>query len=182
MGRPVARLRRMDDRPTKRPYARIERERRFLVDRLPDGVDADAYERLDDLFVRGTHLRLRRVSRPNGEQIVTKLGQKILDPSAPHDPRCRQMTTIYLPEDEAAMLSSLPGLRATKRRYKLVEQGWTFCIDVWELPVAAGGTILAEVEAPSIEELERIKLPSWALREVTDDARYSAITLAGASA
>ena len=168
-----------NDRPTKRPYARIERERRFLVEGLPDGVDPEDYERLDDLFVHGTHLRLRRVSRPNGEWIVTKLGQKILDPAAPDDPRCRQMTTIYLPEDEAVRLSSLPGLRTTKRRYKLPEQGWTFCIDVWELPTAAHGTMLAEVEAPSIAELERVTLPSWALREVTDDARYSAITLAG---
>ena len=169
----------MNDRPAKRPYARIERERRFLLERLPDGVDPETYERLDDLFVRGTHLRLREVRAPNGDWIVTKLGQKVLDPSAPGDPRCRQMTTIYLPEGEAVMLSSLPGLRTTKRRYKLREQGWTFCIDVWELPVPARGTILAEVETPSIEELERVTLPSWAQREVTDDARYSAIVLAG---
>lgn len=168
----------MNDRPTKRPYARIERERRFLLERLPEVVDSGVYERLDDLFVRGTHLRLRRVTQPDGAWIVTKLGQKILDPAAPDDPRCRQMTTIYLPEDEAAALASLPGLRTTKRRYKLREQGWTFCIDVWERPAAAQGTILAEVEAPSIEELERVTLPTWALREVTDDARYSAITLA----
>ena len=172
----------IDDRPTKRAYARIERERRFVLDHLPDGVDPEIYERLDDLFVHGTHLRLRRLSRPNGEWIVTKLGQKILDPEAPDDPRCRQMTTIYLPEEEAARLASLPGLRTTKRRYKLREQGWTFCIDVWELPAAARGTILAEVETPSIEELERINVPSWALREVTDDVRYSAITLASLSA
>lgn len=171
----------MDDRPTKRSYARIERERRFLLERLPPAVDPDVYERLDDLFVEGTHLRLRRVSRPDGAWIITKLGQKVLDPDAPSDPRCRQMTTIYLPESEAAALAALGGLRTTKRRYKLREQGWTFCIDVWESPAAARGTIVAEVEAPSIDELERVTLPAWALREVTDDARYSAITLAGAA-
>lgn len=169
----------MNDRPTKRPYARIERERRFLLERLPPEVDPEAYERLDDLFVEGTHLRLRRVSRANGEWIVTKLGQKVLDPAAPSDPRCRQMTTIYLPEEEAAVLASLAGLRTAKRRYKIFEQGWTFCIDVWESPAPARGTIVAEVEAPSIEELERVIVPTWALREVTEDARYSAITLAG---
>jgi CYTH domain-containing protein len=166
----------MDDRPTKRPYARIERERRFLLERLPPELDPDDYERLEDLFVEGTHLRLRHVRRPSGEWIVTKLGQKIVEPGAPNDPRQRSMTTIYLPESEGAVLGSIPGLRTTKRRYRTREQGWTFCIDVWESP--ARGTILAEVEAPSIEELERIAIPAWALREVTDDARYSAIALA----
>ena len=171
----------MDKHPTKRlrrPYARIERERRFLVERLPDVVDPDDYQRLDDLFVTGTHLRLRQVSRPDGTWIITKLGQKIADPDAGDDPRCRQTTTIYLPQDEAAALGSLGGLRTTKRRYKLKEQGWTFCIDAWESPASAQGALLAEVEAPSIAELEQIVVPPWALREVTDDARYTAISLA----
>ena len=70
----------MTDRPTKRPYARLELERRFLLERLPAGVDPDDYERLDDLFVAGTHLRLRVLRRPSGDWIVTKLGQKIVDP------------------------------------------------------------------------------------------------------
>jgi len=168
----------MLDRPVKRPYARIERERRFLLERLPTGVDPADYERLDDLFLEGTHLRLRQVHSANGDWIITKLGQKIADPDAIHDPRCRQMTTLYLPEGEGSVFASMPGLRTTKRRYKLPEQGWTFCIDVWESPARAAGTLLAEVEAPSIEELERIAIPEWALREVTTDDRYSAIALA----
>jgi CYTH domain-containing protein len=141
-------------------------------------LDPDDYERLEDLFIEGTHLRLRIVRRPSGEWIVTKLGQKVVDPEAPHDPRRREMTTIYLPESEGAVLASLPGLRTTKRRYRMVEQGWTFCIDVWESPLHVRGTILAEVEAPSTEELELVTTPRWALREVTDDARYSAVALA----
>jgi CYTH domain-containing protein len=168
----------MGERSATSRYARIERERRFLVERLPEAVDPASYERLDDLYVQGTHLRLRRVSRPDGQVIVVKLGQKIVHPDAPHDPRCRQMTTIYLPPDEAAVLAALPGLRTTKRRYRLAEQGRTFCLDVWESPETARGTILAEVEAPSIAELERVRLPSWAAREVTDDPAYTAITLA----
>jgi CYTH domain-containing protein len=165
------------DRPTHRPYARTEIERRFLLEALPAGVDPNQYERFSDLYVRGTHLRLREVHRPEGSWITTKLGQKILDPEAPEDPRRRKMTTIYLPEDEAAALS-LTGLRTVKRRYFHREQGWTWAIDVWEQPSGAAGTILAEVETPTLEELDRIVLPSWALREVTDDPRYSAISLA----
>jgi CYTH domain-containing protein len=88
------------------------------------------------------------------------------------------MTTIYLPESEGAGLASLPGLRTTKRRYKMLEQCWTFCIDVWESPLRVQGTILAEVEAPSTEELQLVTTPKWVLREVTDDPRYSAFVLA----
>lgn len=168
----------MTDRPTKRPYARIERERRFLLDELPRGVDLADFERLEDLWIRGTHLRLRHVRGPSGEWIVSKLGQKVIDPEFASDPRVRQMTTIYLPEEEALLLQSLPGLRTKKRRYKLGEQGWTFCIDVWESPSGAEGIIVAEVETPSLEELEKITIPTWSVREVTDDAQFSAITLA----
>lgn len=169
----------MDDRPTYRPYARVERERRFLVERLPGDVDPDVYERLDDLFVEHTHLRLRVVRRPTGEWIATKLGQKIAHPEAPTDARLRQMTTIYLPEAEgAAIAARLEGLRTSKRRYRKVEQSRTFCIDVWESPIATRGTIVAEVEAETNEDLALVTVPSWALCEVTDDARYSAITLA----
>lgn len=159
-------------------YARVECERRFLLEGLPATLHPEDYERVTDLFVASTHVRLRDIRRPNGEWIATKLGQKILDPEEPDDPRRRRMTTIYLPEQEARAFSSLPGLRTAKRRYRLHEQGKAFSIDVWENPAHTRGTILAEVEAPSIEELERIAIPTWALREVTTDARYTAIALA----
>jgi len=160
--------------PTKHGYARIERERRFLLERLPENVDPEAYERLDDLFVHGTHLRLREVSRPDGEWTMTTLGQKIADPDAADDPRCRQMTTIYLPQEEAAALAALDGLRTTKRRYKLPEQGFTFCIDVWESPPAARGTILAEVEA----DLRRSSSCSPRRARATSPARTTSSTAA----
>lgn len=172
----------MNDRPTHRPYARIELERRFLLDALPSVVDPDDYERFDDLYIYGCHLRLRHVHRPDGAWITTKLGQKIPNPASPDDPRQRQMTTIYLPQSEAAALSHLEGLRTRKRRYKLAEQGWTWCIDVWEAPASGAGTILAEVETSTIAELESLRLPAWAIKEVTEDGRFSAVALAGGGA
>lgn len=167
----------MDDRPLQRKYARIERERRFLLTSLPREVDPQDFVRLRDCFVSGTHLRLRYVEDPDGRVLVVKLGQKTPDPDDPNDTRRRIMTTIYLPEDEAASLP-LTGTRSVKRRYKLAEQGWTFCIDVWEEPSAAKGLVLSEVECPSDEELSRITLPKWAEREVTEDSNYSAFVLA----
>lgn len=164
------------DRPLTRKYARIERERRFLLEALPTGVDPDDYDRLRDCFVTGTHLRLRRVERPDGTVRTTKLGQKIMDPAYPNSPRHRQMTTIYLPEAEAAALP-LDGLRACKRRYKLFDQGFTFCIDVWETPEHAAGLLVAEVECPTDAELDAIRCPDWAICEVTADSAYGSVTV-----
>lgn len=164
------------DRPLVRRYARVERERRFLLRALPPAVDPDGFERLEDLFVAGTHVRLRLVFAPDGRFLVAKLGQKVPAAEGPDDPRLRDMTTIYLPRDEAAVFATLPGLRATKRRYQLREQGLTFCIDVWEAPITE--VIVAEVEADSTAALEAVVRPTWALREVTDDSAYSALALA----
>ena len=69
-------------------------------------------------------------------------------------------------------------LATIKRRDKLPEQGWSWCIDVWEQPVRAAGTMLAEVETRPLAELEHLQMPSWAVREITDDAGFSAIALA----
>ena len=166
-----------DPRPLKRKYSRIERERRFVLARLPEAVDPEDYQRLRDCFVRGTHLRLREVSAPDGTFMIAKLGQKIVDPDAPNDNRRRLMTTIYLDAAEAGALP-LDGLRTSKRRYKLTDQGHMFCIDVWESPASTVGIIVAEVECDSDEALATIRCPAWAEREVTDDPTYSAICLA----
>lgn len=168
----------MNQRPLKRNYGRIERERRFLLARLPSAVDPAAYVRLVDRFVDGCFLRLRRLERPDGSEILTKLGQKTRDEDAPDDPRRRRMTTIYLEPGEAQALSALPGTEAVKRRYTLDEQGLTFAIDVWEAPRGAAGVVLAEVECATDEELDLVRVPAWAMREVTDDPSFSAFELA----
>ncbi len=167
-----------DDRPRRRGYARLELERRFLLARLPSGLDPDDYERLRDLYVGDTQLRLRRIERPTGELILVKLGQKQPDPEAPGDPRRRSMTTLYLEPGEERALAALQGARGVKRRYSVREQGRTFVVDVHEEPAAVRGLILAEVECDTLEELGSVEVPAWALREVTDDPGYSSALLA----
>ena len=70
------------------------------------------------------------------------------------------------------------GRRSVKRRYKITEQSRTFCIDVWEEPEGAAGTILAEVECDTDGELDAIAVPDWALEEVTEVSRWSGFELA----
>lgn len=163
---------------TARKYARVERERRFLLDRLPAGVDPGRYLRLRDRFLDGTGLRLRRVEQPDGVPILVKLGQKLADPDAPDDPRRRLLTTLYLPERDGRTLGTLPGVVAAKRRYELVEGGLRWTIDVWEEPAGARGLILAEIECDTDSDLDAVVPPAWTTREVTDDPTYSAFAIA----
>lgn len=167
----------MDNRPLIRRYARVERERRFLLQKMPPGIDPNDFQRLYDCFVRETSLRLRRVEDPIGNVLVVKLGQKLPDPNAPNDPTRRMLTTIYLTEAEGLALS-LDGVQSVKRRFKLEEQGAIFVIDQWESPSVLSGLLLAEVECESDAELAAIQLPAWAVAEVTTDPAYSAFALA----
>lgn len=171
----------MNDRPLRRKYARVERERRFLLDELPPSVHDGEFERLKDLYVHGTDTRVRRVEKPNGDVLVIKLGQKMPDPDAPDDPSRRYMSTIYLNEGSGSIYESLPGYLSQKRRYLLAEQGWTFAIDVYERPASVEGLIICEVECETDEQLARITKPEWAVREITDDSCFSGFLIASGS-
>lgn len=168
----------MTDRPMLRDYWRLELERRFVLPRLPDVVDAQAFTRLRDVFVAGANLRLRWVETPGGEVVVVKLGQKRADLEAPSDARRRRLTTIYMTAAEAEVFRRLPGRRSCKRRYQVVEAGRTWAVDVWEEPAARRGLVMAEVECGNVAELADVRMPQWCEREVTEDEGYSAFALA----
>jgi len=102
-------------------YARFELERRFLLERLPDGLDEGSL--LVDHYVTGTRLRLRRVEGPEPQY---KLSQK--EAPSPPDYATMTITTLYLSRAEYDTLSVLPGKELRKRRYRLDP----YSIDVFE--------------------------------------------------
>ena len=55
-------------------YAVVERERRFLLASLPDGVVST--KQIVDRYVTGTRLRLREVREDDGT-VIRKLGHKV---------------------------------------------------------------------------------------------------------
>lgn len=150
-------------------YARIERERRFLMGELPEEVDAAAYQRIIDRYIPGTRLRLRRIESPTGETVALKLTQKYLPDSGRGTDTI--ITNLYLNEAEFALLSILDGLPLHKRRYAYHHNGRRFAFDVFEGALA--GLILCEIEAESDEQLAAVPLPPFALREVTDDPFFT---------
>ncbi|MEZ6096144.1 MAG: hypothetical protein R3C03_18280 [Pirellulaceae bacterium] len=152
-------------RPMKRQYSRIERERRFLLDRLPYQADPANFQRVRDRYIHGTNCRLRWIENPDGSEKIAKLGQKL--PCSMHSPcaRHREMTTLYMSFAEAKVFAQLPGRDLVKRRYYLEEQGYTFAIDVFEEPKSIIPLIICEVECDTDEELEKIQTPAWAVRD-----------------
>lgn len=124
-------------------YARLERERRFLVDRSPRG-DIVGSRHITDRYIDGTLLRLREQTDESGGTIF-KLTQKV--PAVANGAQQGLITTIYLTEDEFRLLSQLPGKMLNKVRYSVPPLG----IDVFEGTLE--GLRLAEAEFNSPRKL-----------------------------
>jgi CYTH domain-containing protein len=144
-------------------YARLEDERRFLVAAVPDG--AASPRRVEDRYVAGTRLRLRRVADDCGS--VLKLGHKVRR-EATH-PSAVWHTSIYLDDGEFAVLAALEARELVKRRWSLPGGG---SADEFLGPLA--GLVLVEGDRP-------FELASPAI-EVTDDERFSGGALAALDA
>jgi hypothetical protein len=156
-------------------YARVERERRFLLDALPPEAAGGDWEQFDDLYFPGTTLRLRRVTGPDGAVRERKLNQKLPAPDgAPH---ARVITSVYLDEADFALLARLPGgAPLAKRRHRLAWEGRGLGVDVFLGPLT--GLVLAEVELDSEAALHAFAPPPFARREVTEDALFTGGSLA----
>jgi CYTH domain-containing protein/GNAT superfamily N-acetyltransferase len=151
-------------------YARVERERRFLLAESPPELAQAPCRRIEDLYITASRLRLRKVVSSSGE-IEYKLTQKI-DDDATH----RVVTSIYLTAQEYARLSQLPGKRLTKCRYDQFWKNSRFGIDVFDEPL--DGLVLAEIEAASDVELDAIVGPPVMHVEVTDRTEFTGGVLA----
>ena len=150
-------------------YARIERERRFLVNQLPKDLDEHGgFTRILDKYITDTRLRLRRIEAPDGEVMQYKLGQKYLVDD--DDLASTIMTNIYLNEEEYALLAKLPGTRLVKRRHTYLYAGQRFSLDVFYGQLE--GLTLCEIEIPETQTID-IDLPPFVGRELTQDVRFT---------
>ena len=144
-------------------YARIERERRWLVDAAARPDLEDVYvTHIADRYIAGTRMRLRRMHRADLGEIKWKLTKKY----ECADPQARPIVTTYLTEPEYALLRGLPARDLIKRRLHFRHRGEYWSLDVFE--GALTGLELIECEAPDEAALARLEPPDWVLREVTD--------------
>src|SRR5688500_4513979 len=111
-------------------YARVERERRYLLKDLPEGLRrVDPHLQITDNYITGTRLRLRKVRDPRTNKWTVKFSQKF----AP-DPRNLSRTIItntYLNALEADTLSVFNSNEIRKNRYPFQFDGKNFAIDMF---------------------------------------------------
>lgn len=153
-------------------YARIERERRFVLDRFPSGVTIVRTRRIEDRYIDGAMLRLREQIDESGAPVF-KLTQKL-----PHKAAGAQqglITTMDLAKAEFELLAMLPAKTLRKTRYSVPPFG----IDVFD--GALRGLILAEAEFDRPEAAEALTLPPCLRGEVTADDRFTGGRLVCAS-
>lgn len=148
-------------------YTGVERERRWLCRQVPHALVRQV-EEITDLYVTGARLRLREARPSNGAAPILRLSRK-----ADVDKHTRLITSIYLPEEEFAVLAaSLAGPRIRKLRHRLHSPaGITLLVD--EFQGELKGLFIAEAEFKSQEQLEAFEMPEFAVCEVTDDSRFT---------
>ena len=159
----IPRDRGLDTEMGEPKYARIERERRWLVDAARRPALDDAFvTHIVDRYIDGTRMRLRRMDRPDLGETKWKLTKKY-DCA---DARARPIVTTYLTEPEYELLRVLPARELVKRRLHFRHRGAYWSLDVFG--GALSGLELVECEAPGEAQLTKLEPPDWVLREVTD--------------
>ncbi len=147
-------------------YAVVERERRFLLGSLPEGVSSS--RKIVDRYVVGTRLRLREVLEADGT-VLRKLGHKVRLTEGPAEVAS---TNFYLNEEEWALLADLPSRLLRKTRHMVHRDGLAVAIDEHE-----DGTLVAEIDdGDHPSQL----VPDWldVVADVSDDDRWTGIRLA----
>jgi CYTH domain-containing protein len=155
-------------------YAKVERERRWLLDGLPQFPDDARQVRIVDRYLHGTRLRLREVTDRDGT-VVRKLGHKVRIGGDAREVAC---TSLYLDDAEWAALGALPGDVLAKLRVLVPHGEHTIALDVFE--GAYVGLFLAEIDAgdPPVAGPEALPESYHVVREVTDDEAFTGAALA----
>ncbi len=155
-------------------YARVERERRFLLRELPAGLKlSDAHTQITDNYITGTRLRLRKVRVPETNEWTLKLTQK--HAPAPPDFSRTLITNIYLNQYEYEVLSVFEGNELRKNRYPYEHEGRKYSIDVFLGDLR--GLILTETDFETDAEMDNFTPPPFAHADVTRDETFTGARL-----
>jgi CYTH domain-containing protein len=151
-------------------YARIERERRFLLAEPPPVLAAP--RRITDRYLMGTRLRLRRVEYSGDQASDYKFTQKIS--AGRPGPVQGLITNTYLSRAEYDLLAALPGAVLAKTRFSAPP----LVIDIFDPP--RHGLVLAEAEFSTDDAALSFLPPPHCIAEVTSDTRFTGGRLAQA--
>ena len=155
-------------------YVRVERQRRYLLRGLPEGVSPrDEHAQITDNYITNTRLRLRK-SRwvPTGEWSL-KLTQK--QTPAPPDFARALITTLYLNRAEYEVLSVFEANELRKNRYYHRHEGRLYSVNVYLGNLR--GLVLAETDFETDDEMDAFPAPPFALLDVTRDEFFTGARL-----
>jgi CYTH domain-containing protein len=164
--------------PAESKYARVERERRYLLQDLPEGLTrASPHVQITDNYITGTRLRIRKVREPQTNKWTVKFTQKF----APHprDFSRTIITNIYLNALEAETLAMFDANEIRKNRYPFDFEGRRFSVDMFLGDLF--GLVLAEVSFETDEELDNFPKPPFAIADVTESELFTGGKLCGLS-
>ena len=156
--------------PVESKYALVERERRYLLQDLPEGLTrASPHVQITDNYLTGTRLRLRKVRNPQTNKWTVKLTQKFAPDS--EDFSRTIITNIYLNALETEMLAVSDANEIRKNRYAFEFEGRQFSVDMFLGDLF--GLVLAEVSFATDEELDNYPRPPFAIAEVTNHELFT---------
>lgn len=156
--------------PTDSKYARVERERRYLLQDLPEGLTrASPHVQITDNYITGTRLRLRKVRDPQTNKWTVKLTQKFAPD--PKDFTRTIITNIYLSALEAENFAMFQENEIRKNRYWFEFEARKFSVDMFLGDLF--GLVLAEVGFATDEELGSFPKPPFAFADVTNNLLFT---------
>lgn len=156
--------------PAESKYARVGRERRYLLQDLPEGLTrASPHVQITDNYITGTRLRIRKVREPQTNKWTVKFTQKFAP--NPQDFSRTIITNIYLNALEAETLAMFDANEIRKNRYPFEFEGRQFSVDMFLGDLF--GLVLAEVSFATDEELANFPKPPFAVADVTDNEMFT---------
>lgn len=160
--------------PPSLKYARVERERRWLLATTPSVSVADDVLAITDRYLTGSRLRLRETVSGAGD-VVRKLGHKVRLTDGPGEVAC---TSLYLDDAEWALLCALEAHVLSKERHRMSIAAGHVAVDVFGGHCA--GLVLVEIDRGDGADTG---LPDGfaAVAEVTADERFTGGRLAEGS-
>jgi CYTH domain-containing protein len=156
--------------PSESKYARVERERRYLLQDLPEGLSrADPHVQITDNYITGTRLRIRKIREPRTNKWTVKFTQKFAPD--PQDFSRTIITNTYLNALEAETLSMFDANEIRKNRYPFEYDGKKFSVDMFLGDLF--GLVLAEASFETDQELEGFTKPPFAIADVTNNELFT---------
>jgi CYTH domain-containing protein len=147
-------------------YACLEVESRYLLSKVPNNLlDDQKCWLITDRYFPNTRLRSRHMKSISGNENIYKLTQKYRTETQTAYEAI--ITNMYLSEAEYSHFEALEGSILKKKRYPYKARNYSLSIDVFE--GRHQGLILAEVELEKKAGADELVLPSFVIKDVTDD-------------